>query len=61
MQPGMAAKADGIGLRVMAYRAQQLQGTLDIGRRPGGGVRITCRFPCSQPTVKKNRARRPKA
>lgn len=61
MQPGMAAKAEGIGLRVMAYRAQQIQGTLDIGRRPGGGVRITCRFPCSQPTVKKNRARRPKA
>lgn len=61
MKPGMEKMAEGIGLRVMAYRAQQIQGTLGIVRRPGGGVRITCHFPCSQPTVKKNRARQPKA
>ncbi|MEZ5386626.1 MAG: PAS domain-containing protein [Prosthecobacter sp.] len=60
MKPGAADKAEGIGLRVMAYRAEQINGTLDIGRRPGGGVRITCRFPCKQAT-RKRRAKRPKA
>jgi signal transduction histidine kinase len=39
---------DGIGLRVMRYRAQLLGGTLEIGSPPAGGTRIRCRVPaCS--------------
>jgi signal transduction histidine kinase len=34
---------DGIGLRVMRYRAQLIGGVLEIGSAPAGGSRICCR------------------
>jgi signal transduction histidine kinase len=34
---------DGIGLRVMRYRARLLGGVLEIGSAPAGGARISCR------------------
>lgn len=38
-------RTDGIGLRIMAYRAALLAGSLSIGRAPGQGTLITCRVP----------------
>ncbi|MEO8438645.1 MAG: sensor histidine kinase [Spartobacteria bacterium] len=37
-----AAPNDGIGLRVMRYRARLIGGLLEIGSAPAGGTRITC-------------------
>ncbi|MEP6809918.1 MAG: sensor histidine kinase [Chthoniobacterales bacterium] len=34
---------DGIGLRVMRYRARLIDGLLEIGSAPAGGTRIVCR------------------
>lgn len=34
---------DGIGLRVMRYRARLIEGDLEIGSPPAGGTRISCR------------------
>ena len=42
---GAAKKDDGIGVRVMQYRAELIGGDLDIKDRSSGGVRVTCRFP----------------
>src|SRR5205814_1319923 len=38
-----ALSADGIGLRVMRYRARLIDGDLGIGSPPAGGTRISCR------------------
>ena len=38
-----APAADGIGLRVMRYRARLMEGDLGIGSPPAGGTRISCR------------------
>ena len=35
--------ADGIGLRVMRYRARLVRGQLEISSPPAGGTRISCR------------------
>lgn len=40
-----AAKDDGIGMRVMQYRAELIGGDLDIKDRSAGGLKVTCRFP----------------
>ena len=40
------AAGNGIGLRVMGYRASLIGGELKIDSRPRRGVTITCRFPC---------------
>lgn len=45
------ARAEGIGLRVMDYRANLIGGTLHIANRMRGGVRVTCRFPCKPATA----------
>ena len=37
----------GIGMRVMDYRANLIDGSLTIKSRPRGGVSVICRFPCS--------------
>ncbi|MFS8063973.1 MAG: sensor histidine kinase, partial [Luteimonas sp.] len=36
---------EGIGLRVMRYRARLIEGLLEIGSAPAGGTRISCRVP----------------
>ncbi len=38
-----AEARDGIGLRVMRYRARLIGGALEIGSAPAGGARISCR------------------
>jgi signal transduction histidine kinase len=40
--------SDGIGLRVMRYRAQLIGGALEIGSAPAGGTRIVCRITLSK-------------
>jgi PAS domain S-box-containing protein len=39
------AKGEGVGLRIMAYRARNLGGDLIIQPNPGGGTRVFCRVP----------------
>jgi len=38
------AKMDGLGLRIMHYRARRIGGTLEVTRPEKGGTRITCSF-----------------
>jgi PAS domain S-box-containing protein len=38
------AKRDGLGLRIMHYRARRIGGSLDIKTQPKGGTRVTCAF-----------------
>lgn len=45
------SRAEGIGLRVMDYRANLIGGTLHVANRMRGGVRVTCRFPCKPVTA----------
>lgn len=40
-----AAERTGIGMRVMDYRANLIDGSLTIKSRPRGGVSVICRFP----------------
>lgn len=37
---------EGIGIRVMDYRANLIGGTLKVESRPRGGVSVVCQFPC---------------
>jgi signal transduction histidine kinase len=36
--------AEGMGLRLMSYRARKLGGTLEVVRAAGGGTTVRCRF-----------------
>jgi PAS domain S-box-containing protein len=38
------AKMDGLGLRIMNYRARRIGGTLEVATTEQGGTRITCLF-----------------
>ena len=38
------AKLDGLGLRIMDYRARRIGGTLEVTTTEKGGTRITCLF-----------------
>jgi two-component system CheB/CheR fusion protein len=38
-------RGSGMGIRIMRHRAGLIGGTLAIGPRPGGGLRVECRFP----------------
>ena len=38
-------QTDGIGLRIMRYRAQSLGGSLSIQTHPGAGTTVSCRVP----------------
>jgi signal transduction histidine kinase len=42
--PGEAERGQGMGLRIMNYRAAMIGGSLDIQRRRNGGAVVTCRF-----------------
>ena len=39
--------SDGIGLRVMDYRANLIGGSLKVQNGRRGGVCVTCQFPCA--------------
>lgn len=46
---------EGMGLRIMPYRADMIGGRLAITPRPGGGTIVSCRFPVSpRPTPMPN-------
>jgi two-component system CheB/CheR fusion protein len=40
-------KESGLGLRIMQYRADLIQGKLKVESSPGGGTRLWCRFPAA--------------
>jgi PAS domain S-box-containing protein len=42
--------AEGMGLRIMPYRAHMIGGHLDIGPGRDGGTRVSCRFPIASPS-----------
>jgi two-component system CheB/CheR fusion protein len=42
---GNGGAGGGMGLNIMRYRAGIIGGTLEVARRPGGGVIVTCVFP----------------
>ena len=43
-RPKIPAKHQGMGLRIMQYRAGMVGGTLAVQRDPDGGTRVTCSF-----------------
>jgi PAS domain S-box-containing protein len=44
---GGPGQRDGLGLRIMQYRAGQIGGVLQIGPVPGGGTAVSCTLPRS--------------
>ena len=50
--PEKLSTTDGMGMRIMKYRAESIGATLDIQRRKKGGTTVTCRL--RQPTEGKN-------
>jgi len=38
------ARGNGLGLRIMQYRAQMIGATIQVNRRPEGGTIVTCRY-----------------
>ncbi len=49
-------EGQGMGLRIMAYRAGMMGGSFDIGRLPGCGTRVTCKFPATSALCPQNHA-----
>jgi two-component system sensor kinase FixL len=43
--PGVPDQCDGLGLRIMQYRAQQIGGVMHIGPSSGGGTVVSCTLP----------------
>jgi len=43
-----AARRQGLGLRMIEYRARLMRGTLIIEQPPGGGTQLVLRVPCAQ-------------
>ena len=43
--PDSAPETEGIGLRIMQYRAQMIEGTLRVGNAEGGGTQVSCSIP----------------
>ena len=43
--PPNAAEGPGMGLRIMRYRSERINGDLEIAPVPAGGTRVTCRCP----------------
>jgi signal transduction histidine kinase len=39
-----APSTNGMGLRIMRYRARMIGATIDVARRPEGGTTVTCRY-----------------
>jgi signal transduction histidine kinase len=47
-------KREGMGLRIMAYRADLIGGTFSAGRQPGRGTHVTCTLPNPSSSQEKN-------
>ncbi len=48
--PGELPPGEGMGLKVMRYRAEMIGGTLEISPAPAGGTRVTCAFDLTSET-----------
>ncbi|HTS18595.1 MAG TPA: PAS domain S-box protein [Verrucomicrobiae bacterium] len=46
--PPEVGQSQGMGLRIMRYRAHLIGGELEVRNGTGGGVTVTCRVPCVQ-------------
>jgi signal transduction histidine kinase len=55
--PEAARSSEGMGLRIMAYRASMMGATFNIERLPDSGTRVTCRLPNSSPALKDDAAK----
>ncbi len=42
--PKATGKIDGMGLKIMDYRARLIEGRLEVANNPGSGVIVTCSF-----------------
>ena len=49
--PENARNGQGMGLRIMAYRAGMIGATFNIERLADAGTRVTCKVPLNNPTV----------
>lgn len=59
MKKARKTQRNGIGMRVMEYRANLIGGRLKVERRTPRGVTVTCRFECAvTPPAKKRAARK---
>lgn len=54
--PETLESVEGLGLRIMSYRARMIGGSLEARRAEGGGTRVVCTF-CGQEEPKKARER----
>ncbi|MDR3458508.1 MAG: sensor histidine kinase [Verrucomicrobiae bacterium] len=52
--PADHQKKPGMGLRIMAYRADLIGGAFSLGRRPGPGTQVTCTLPNPSSSHTKN-------
>jgi signal transduction histidine kinase len=48
---------DGMGLRIMRYRAESVGGVVHIGTRPSGGVQVVCTIPAKRGPKKESEER----
>ena len=55
----MKEKREGLGMRIMHYRAETLGGSLKFTREPGAGARITCQIPIPADAARKPRKAAP--
>jgi signal transduction histidine kinase len=51
----VSPKRQGLGLRIMQYRASLLRGTVTVQPRRGGGTEVVCTTRCARPAVKQPR------
>ena len=49
--PEIQGKSDGMGLKIMQYRADVINGFLNISRASEGGTVLSCTFPMLSPSV----------
>jgi len=49
--PENARNGEGMGLRIMAYRAAMIGATFNIERLPDSGTRVTCKLPLHNPAA----------
>jgi signal transduction histidine kinase len=52
--PSSVGDTEGMGLRIMAYRAQAMGGSVDISKGADGGTIVSCRCPVEQPSKKRD-------
>lgn len=54
--PAGPGRGDGMGLKIMRYRADQIGGTLEVAPADGGGTRVVCTIPGGPVHVRRDAA-----